>query len=380
MILGIDASNLRTGGGITHLVELLRAADPHVQGFERVIVWGCAATLAKIEAQHWLCKVHDPLLDRGLPFRVFWQRYMLKKLAEHSGCDILFAPGGSDASGFKPMVTMSRNLLPFEWRELRRYGLSWLGLKFALLRFTQCMTFQKANAVIFLTKYARDKVLQITGTLPGKITTIAHGIDPRFSCSPRLQRKLEDFTASDPCRILYVSIVDVYKHQWQVAEAVAQLRSAGFPVTLDLVGPAYVPALERLHETLQRVDPDARFIYYRGAIPHKDLHRFYAAADINVFASTCENMPNILLEGMASGLPIACSNRGPMPEVLGDFGVYFDPDYPEDIARSIRSLIESPDLRAKLAKSAFEHVQSYSWQRCASKTFEFLALTIEESN
>jgi glycosyltransferase involved in cell wall biosynthesis len=373
MILGIDASNLRAGGSVTHLVNFLRAADPQVHGFERVIVWGCAATLSKIEEQYWLCKVHDPLLDRSLPYRVFWQRFRLKKLAKHAECDVLFVPGGSDASGFKPMVTMSRNLLPFEWREMRRYGLSRLSLKLALLRFTQSMTFRKANAVIFLTQYARDTVLQIIGTLPGKIATIPHGVDPRFSCAPRPQRKLEEFNESNPCRVLYVSIVDAYKHQWHVAEAVAQLRTSGFPVTLDLVGPAYAPAMERLNETLQRVDPEARFIRYRGAVPHEELHGLYAAADINVFASSCENMPNILLEGMASGLPIACSNRGPMPEVLGDAGVYFDPEQPDEIAEAIRTLIESSELKTEKAQAAYERAQQFSWARCADATLGFLA-------
>ncbi|MHB1055031.1 MAG: glycosyltransferase, partial [Thermoleophilia bacterium] len=275
MILGIDASNIRAGGGVTHLVELLRAAAPGAHGFEQVVVWGGAATLSKIEKRDWLRKEHDPLLDRALPYRVFWQRFKLAKLAKVAGCDVLFVPGGSDASGFRPMVTMGRNLLPFEWRELRRYGLSWSSLKLALLRFTQSRTFHKADAVIFLTQYARDAVLRITGTLPGKIATISHGIDPRFSCAPRPQRKPEEFNKSNPCRILYVSIVDMYKHQWHVAEAVAQLRTSGFPITLDLVGPAYAPAKERLHETLQNVDSEAHFIHYRGAVPHEALHELY---------------------------------------------------------------------------------------------------------
>jgi glycosyltransferase involved in cell wall biosynthesis len=84
-------------------------------------------------------------------------------------------------------------------------------------------------------------------------------------------------------------------------------------------------------------------------------------------------MPNILLEGMASGLPIACSNCGPMPEVLGDAGVYFDPENPKDIARALRELIESPVLRTKSAESSFERVRRYSWRRCADETFRFLA-------
>jgi glycosyltransferase involved in cell wall biosynthesis len=373
MILGIDASNLRTGGGITHLVELLRAANPQAHAFGQVIVWSSAATLNKIEERNWLRKEHDSLLDRALPFRVYWQRFKLAKLAKAAGCDVLFVPGGSDASGFRPMITMSRNLLPFEWREMLRYGLSWLCLKFALLRFTQSRTFRKADGVIFLTQYARDAVLRVIGTLPGKTATIPHGVDSRFSCAPRSQKRPEAFSESNPCRLLYVSIVDVYKHQWHVAEAVARLRASGLPVTLDLVGPAYAPAIERLNETLQCVDPEARFIRYLGAVPHEQLHGLYAATDINMFASSCENMPNILLEGMASGLPIACSNRGPMPEVLGDAGVYFDPEQPDEIAEAIRVLIESSELRLEKAQTAFERAQQFSWARSADATFGFIA-------
>src|SRR5882672_752744 len=147
MRIGIDASNLRAGGGITHVVELLRAADPRAHGFEHVVVWGSTATLSKIVPRDWLSKVCVPLLDQRLPQRVFWQRFRLGKLAREARCDVLFVPGGSDATGFRPMVTMSRNLLPFEWKELRRYGWSWTTLKLALLRITQSRTFRVADGV-----------------------------------------------------------------------------------------------------------------------------------------------------------------------------------------------------------------------------------------
>jgi hypothetical protein len=48
MILGIDASNVRGGGGVTHLVELLAAADPVAAGFKCVVVWSGQATLGRI--------------------------------------------------------------------------------------------------------------------------------------------------------------------------------------------------------------------------------------------------------------------------------------------------------------------------------------------
>lgn len=373
MRVGIDASNIRVGGGITHLVELLRAANPQTHKFDEVVVWASTSTLNKIEDRRWLRKEHDPLLDRTLPFRVYWQRARLAKCIASTGCDVLFVPGGSEASKFRPMITMSRNLLPFEWQEMRRYGLTWLTLKNVLLRFAQTRTFRRAEGLIFLTHYARKVVMKNVGKNRGKVAVISHGVDQSFFCTPRTQRPITEYTVEAPFRLLYVSIVDAYKHQWHLAEAVAKLRATGFPVTLDLVGPEYAPAMERLRETLKRVDPDGKFVRYLGAVPHKQLHQLYASADLNVFASSCENMPNILLEGMASGLPIACSNRGPMNEILGDAGVYFDPENPNEIADAIGSLLVSADVRLQKAQAAFQRAQQFSWAWCATETLGFLA-------
>ena len=372
MILGIDAHNISAGGGVTHLAELLGAAEPPVHGFHRVIIWSSTRTLEKIRDRDWLTKVSDPFLDRGLLYRVFWNRFRQRKVAGRANCDILFLPGSSDEGGFVPMVTMSQNLLPFEWRELRRYGRSLYTIKFLFLRWTQGRTFRKANGVIFLTDYARNAATKVTGELRGECPTIPHGINPRFMRSPRVQRSLADFTEIRPCRVLYVSIIDVYKHQWHVAEAVAKLRAESIPITLELVGPP-AGGINRLKETLDRVDPEGKFITYRGAVPYEWLEAIYAAADIGVFASSCENMPNILLEGMAAGLPIACSNMGPMPEVLADAGIYFDPEDPKSIARTLRELIESSSLRTQLALAAFNRAQAFTWKRCANETFGFLS-------
>jgi glycosyltransferase involved in cell wall biosynthesis len=139
------------------------------------------------------------------------------------------------------------------------------------------------------------------------------------------------------------------------------------------VGPAFRAGLKRLTEELNRLDPSSEFVQYRGAVPYETLHNFYKEADLKVFASSCENMPNILLEAMSAGLPIACSRHGPMPEVLGDAGVYFDPEDSHEIAEAIETLIRSPQLRARNAGIGFERAQQYSWKRCASETFAFLA-------
>lgn len=262
--------------------------------------------------------------------------------------------------------------MPFEWQELRRYGGSLTTLKLILLRYTQARSFQRADGVMFLTEYARQAVQIVTGKLASKAATIPHGLNPRFQMMPRDQRQIGEYTESNPYRLLYVSIIDRYKHQWHVVEAVHALRAEGLSVVLELVGPAYPSALTRLQAAISQLDPEGRWVQYHGAVPYEALHQIYAQADLGVFASSCENMPIILLETMAAGLPVACSNRGPMPEVLGDAGLYFDPENPADIARIIRKLILSPEKRDEKAKASFERSRQYSWGRCAEETFAFL--------
>ncbi|HUI65290.1 MAG TPA: glycosyltransferase, partial [Bacteroidota bacterium] len=106
---------------------------------------------------------------------------------------------------------------------------------------------------------------------------------------------------------------------------------------------------------------------------YEKLPSLYRQADGFVFASSCENMPNILLEAMASGLPIACSEREPMPELLGDAGVYFDPVKPEAIAKTLGQFLHDQVLRERLAHQAYTRSQAYSWTRCARETFSFLS-------
>ncbi|WP_089728212.1 glycosyltransferase family 4 protein [Candidatus Thiosymbion oneisti] len=373
MIIGIDATNLRRGGGVTHLIELLAAAEPEQQGIARIVIWGGSQTLAAIADRPWLEKRQPAELNRGLLRRTLWQRRQLSKEAASAGCDLLFVPGGSYAGRFRPVVTMSRNLLPFELEELLRYGWSVTTLKLLLLRWAQSRSFRRADGVIFLTQAAKSSVLRVTGQLETECPIIPHGLNPRFRLVPRSQRPIDAYHAERPYRVIYVSIIDQYKHQWHVVEAVSALRREGLPLALDLVGPAYPPALVGLNADIARCDPAGQWVHYHGAVAYSELHDLYAQADLGLFASSCENMPNTLLETMAAGLPVACSDRGPMPEVLGDAGVYFDPERPDDIARALREFIASPALRTEKAEVSYTAALAFDWKRCADDTFSFLA-------
>ena len=78
---------------------------------------------------------------------------------------------------------------------------------------------------------------------------------------------------------------------------------AGYNVKLDLVGPPD-SALPKLLDEIAAIDPTNTIISYHGGVDHRSLQKFYSEADAGIFASSCENLPNILLESMAAALPM----------------------------------------------------------------------------
>lgn len=369
----IDATNIRHGGGRTHLIELLKAANPVRDGFAEIFVWGSVETLRLIPECYWIKKGWAPALEGNLIRRTLWQKFSLGKVVRRLNCDVMFVPGGSFSNGFFPIVSMSQNILPFEWRELRRYGLSLLTLRLLLLRVAQSFSFRRAEGVIFLTNYAHQGVLKVTGPLSGESRVIPHGLSPRFLV-PDANVALRKFPEKGGCiRLIYVSMIDQYKHQWHVVEGVAKARKAsGLDLQLDLIGPSYAPALKRLHTAMAEQDPNHEWVHYQGAVDHQQLHSLYQRANIGIWASSCETFGLILLEMMGSGLPILSSDRGPMREILGDTGLYFDPEDPQGLSFALLELLASEEKMTALARAAHQKAKAFSWERCAAESFRFL--------
>ena len=94
-IIGIDASNLRQGGGLTHLIELISVINPSIHEFEKLVIWSRSETLDCLEDQSWLKKITTNDIEQGLFSRFFWQRFKLIKAAEAEDCNLIFVPGGS---------------------------------------------------------------------------------------------------------------------------------------------------------------------------------------------------------------------------------------------------------------------------------------------
>lgn len=373
IIVGINASRNRSGGAKVHLLGILNDSDPRQYGIREIHVWSYKALLEKLPTAPFLIKHNHPELERSLLHQVCWEYHSLPEEARKAGCDIMLNTDAGTVCDFHPSVVMSRDMLSYEWKEMMRYGLSAMLLRLIVLRFIQTASMKRADGVIFLTNYAARVIQATTGKLR-RTCIIPHGVGLQFKQKPTGDGWLE--MPGQEIRCLYVSNAEMYKHQWVVVRAIAKLRRLGYNVRLSLVGGGSGRAQRLLEKEISIADPGGEFIESRGYVSNEMLPQILAKANLFIFASSCENMPNTLVEAMSSGLPIACSNRGPMPEILGDGGIYFDPENADSISSTVETLIQKRDLRRAIASRAQELAKQYSWQRCASETWGFLRESI----
>lgn len=370
-IIGIDAYNIRAGGGVTHILEILKNVVPEKYNFEKVIIWAPDYTLKQIENKNWLIKVESKFLNSSTLKRYLWKIFLSRLEYKKYKIDILLVPGGTYLGNFRPFITINQNLLPFESNEIKRYGLSPNFLKFHILKLFQCITNRNSNGIIFLTNYAMNKVLNVCKLSNKNYRIIPHGVSERFDYNPteRSFRNFDDFSKESPFKILYISSIEIYKHQWVVIEAIRILYENGYNVKLTLVGPKGSGS-KKLENILQGIKPE--LIEYIGLASYETIQNLYLNADIGIFASSCETFGMILTESMSCGLPLAASNMSAIPDVLSDAGLYFNPENALEIAEAIKKMMISSDLRRDLAKKGYTHVKKFNWINSSNDTFNFI--------
>ena len=263
-------------------------------------------------------------------------------------------------------------MLPFEIKEAARFTNFKDKLRFKILYKLQSYTFRKAKGLIFLTHYAKDFITEKTNLSNRNVAIIPHGISTDFLNLPKTQKGINSYTLDNPFKFLYVSQVIVYKHQWNVAKAILKLRNEGYHVHLDLIGPNTSESFEKLNEVIKGNEDT---ISYLGSVSHDEISKHYKEADAFVFASTCENMPIILIEAMTSGLPIACSMKQPMPEVLEKGGLYFDALNVDSIFVCLKELLKNKKTREEISNIAYQNTKNYTWGNCSDATFKFIKNT-----
>src|SRR5207302_9814057 len=107
-----------------------------------------------------------------------------------------------------------------------------------------------------------------------------------------------------------------------------------------------------------------------GWVDENDLAVLYSHAGVLVLPSLYEGFGLTVLEAMACGAPVVCSDAGPLPEVAGDAALLLKPDNPTAWADAIARVLTNPQGAADLRRRGFRRAAEFTWQRAAEATRE----------
>jgi glycosyltransferase involved in cell wall biosynthesis len=110
----------------------------------------------------------------------------------------------------------------------------------------------------------------------------------------------------------------------------------------------------------------------------KDLIALFSMADAFVFPSWIEGFGIPLLEAMACGAPIVASDRGAIPEVVGDAGLLADAEDDALLARHLAAVLGSPEVAERLRERGYARVREFSWRNTARQILDSYELVARE--
>ena len=111
-------------------------------------------------------------------------------------------------------------------------------------------------------------------------------------------------------------------------------------------------------------------IHFTGFVDDEELRRLYGACDLFVYPSFYEGFGLPILEAMACGRAVACSNTSAMPEVADSAALLFDPSSKRDLVFAMRDLLLNPELRQRMERLGVQRAGMFSWTSSAAKTLD----------
>lgn len=365
-IIVIDACSTSLGGGLTYLKEFLKNSNKEHFYYEVL----CSQNIfKKLPTSSKIRLINHPFLNKGIIHRLIFQFFLIDKYINNEAY-ILISLNGDYTGKFNPYIGVCQNMLLYEVE--KTMGMSILEkLKFKLLKYRQIRCFNRSKGVIFLSKHALKIVLPLISIKNNEV--INFGISNRFKNENRYMFR------TNPSKLLYISSIHTYKNQLNLINAVEILIKSGINIELTLVGPILNSSYwNQIVRKITEINNGRNYIRHIDYIDYEKIHDAYNSNDLFIFPSICENMPNILIEAIASKIPILASDIQPMPEFLEDNAIFFDPYSILSIKSKILFSINNYDKLINNAENAYKELNKYSWEDNFEKTIVFIKKTTNE--
>jgi glycosyltransferase involved in cell wall biosynthesis len=243
------------------------------------------------------------------------------------------------------------------------------------LRLTVRRTVKSASCVLTPSEFSKRRILDAYQLSDDKVVVLPNGVSSVFHPVAResAQRSMRSaFPSNGPVPfILTVGDLQPRKNHLGLIRAFEDLIRAHpqLPHHLLIVGKEETWYAPTVHAAARKSQLANR-IHFTGFVDDEELRRLYGACDLFVYPSFYEGFGLPILEAMACGRAVACSNTSAMPEVADSAALLFDPGSQRDLVFAMRDLLLNPELRHRMERLGVQRAVMFSWTRSAAKTLD----------
>jgi glycosyltransferase involved in cell wall biosynthesis len=304
--------------------------------------------------------IHAPQRVHALsrPARILWEQTALPLAAGRLRLHAMLNPGFT-----APLLCPCPQVTVFHDLQHKRHPEYFRWFDRPFWRFFLYWAARRSKALIAISGPTAADLRRFYPRLPeSKIHIVPQGVDPVFA-TIRPRRNPEPF-------LLAVSTLHPHKNLDGLLRAFAlfRRRHPNFRLVVSGMHGFFTGPLHELRRTLGL----EQAVEFPGWIPREQLYDLYARAWAFVYPSLFEGFGLPVLEAMAAGVPMACSDVEPMASLAGDAAVKFDPGDVDAMAAAMLRVTEDEALRSRLTEAGPRHAAKYSWKATAEGTLAVL--------
>jgi len=359
--IGINALYLipgRVGGSETYLRNLLRAlaaldAPHHFTVFtNRETGRGVVPT-----HPHWHVR-QTGVRALNRPARLLYEQALLPLLC--AGLDVLFCPGFT-APAWTPCPTVTTILDLQHKRHPEHFR--WFELPF--WRYFVWQAIHTSTRLVALSEQTRAGLMHFYSIRGEKVDVVWLGVEEEFFAVGKLRQG----RPPEPV-LLCPATTHPHKNHARLLNCFRQFSAAHPEWQLVLTGVGGF-ADNAVREQIARLGLATR-VRILGWLPREELYRWFERAGAVVYPSTFEGFGLPVVEALAAGIPVACSDIEPLRTIAADAAVLFDPASDAGLLQALERVCTDEPLRTRLARSGPLRAAQFTWRKCAEETLAIL--------
>jgi glycosyltransferase involved in cell wall biosynthesis len=299
--------------------------------------------------------------------KVWFEQISFPRACRRWGADVTHVPYWAAPLAVRaPVVVTIHDLIPVL---LPAYRGGTLGAAYTgLVR----LSARRADLVLTDSQASQRDILQHLRLPADRVETIYLAADDRYhgEYNPQAQEWLHRKYALPARYLLYMGGFDLRKNVTGVVQAFAQAELSG----VDLVIAGRLPSADTpFTPDPRRVAQEmgiSSHVHYPGWIDESDTPALYSGAIAFVFPSSYEGFGLPPLEAMACGTPVIVANTSSLPEVVGDGGLWVDPQDVAALSQTMRAIVLDSALRERMSRAALARARTFSWRQTAQATLD----------